>query len=169
MQDSLSVDIPPSSVRSLFEQAGWFPGRRVRISARVPSDHSARAVLSSFAGLRVGKSGPGLECSASDILFGDRDSEIDVEARWGSCLGVQLICVGAHHNEHGETFIDSRGRVFGASLMHDAFWFAGDSVWSGIESVLRGRRSRPVLHPSQDRVTMYGENYERGDPRLILP
>lgn len=164
-----SVGVPPFSLRALFEQAGWFPGRQVRISARAPKGHPARDILSSFAGLSVGTSGAGLECAKSDIAFRDQDSEIDVEAQWSSHLGSQLICVGGQHHEHGELFIDSRGRVFGASLIHEAFWLDGETVWDGIENVLRGRRSRPVLHPSQDMVTLYGENYTRGDPRIFLP
>ena len=160
---------PPPSISSLFEQAGWLPGRAVAVSTRVPSGHPARALLCSFAGLRVGVSGPGLECAASDIAFRDRDSEFDVESRWSPCLGSQLICVGGQHNEHGELFIDSLGRVFGASLVHDAFWLEGENVWAGIENVLLGRRSRPLLHPDQDAVMLYGQRFVRGDPGIFLP
>lgn len=169
MQDRASTSAPPSSVCSLFKRAGWSPNRRVPVSARVPSNHPAHAILCSFAGLRVGASGPGLECAASDIAFCDEDSENAVESRWGPYLGSRLICVGNQHNEHGELFIDSLGRVFGASLIHEAFWFEGEDVWAGVENVLLGRRSRPLIHPSQDAVTLYGERYVRGDPRIFLP
>ncbi|HEY0683476.1 MAG TPA: SUKH-3 domain-containing protein [Steroidobacter sp.] len=165
MQDKTAS--PPLSIRSLFERAGWSPARQVQVSARVPIGHPARAILCSFTGLRVGESGPGVDCAASDIAFRDEDSEFETE--WSPHLGSQLICVGGLHNEHGELFIDSRGRVFGASLIHDAFWFEGADVWTGIEGALLGRRSRPVLHPTQDAVTLYGERYARGDPRIYLP
>lgn len=160
---------PPLSVRSLFERAGWSPARRVPISMRIPNGHPARAILCSFFGLKVGVSGPGLECAASDIAFRDEDSEDGTEARWHPHLGSQLICVGCFHNEHGELFIDARGRVFGASLIHDAFSFEGENVWTGIEGVLLGRRSRPLLHPSQDSVKLYGQRYTRDNPQVYWP
>jgi len=163
------IRAPRPSICSLFEQAGWVRGRTVKVSARVSSGHPARAILSSFAGLRVGVAGPGLECAASDIAFRDRDSEHEFESQWSPYLRSQLICVGGQHNEHGELFIDSLGRVFGASLIHDAFWLDGENVWAGIENVLLGRRSRPLLHPDQDAVMLYGQRFARGDPGIFLP
>ena len=158
---------PPTSVRKLFTHAGWSPARHVEVTARVPRGHPAEAVLAAFGGLRVGKVGAGIECGASDIAFRDADSEFGTEDRWGVCLNTRLVCVGSVHNEHGEMFIDSRGRVFGASLMHDAFYLHGLDFWTAIENVLLGRRDKPLLHPTQEEVTLYGERYSRGDPRLF--
>jgi hypothetical protein len=169
MLDSVREAVPPPSLCSLFEQAGWLPGRHVPVSSRVPGNHPAQAVLASFSGLTVGSSSAGIECAASDIEFRDEGSQITAEARWGQYLNSQLIFVGYQHNEHGALFIDSRGRVFGESLIHEAFWLDGEDVWTRKENVLLGRRSRPILHPSQNSVSLYGEIYTRGDPRIFLP
>jgi hypothetical protein len=167
MLNNVREAVPPPSLLTLFEQAGWLPGRQVPVSSRVPGNHPAHAILSSFAGLRVGAAGEGLECASSDIAFCDEDSETSAETRWGQYLGSQLICVGYQHNEHGVVFIDSLGRVFGESLIHEAFWFDGEGIWTGIENVLRGRRSRPLLSPGQDAVSLYGDHYKRGDRRIF--
>ncbi len=169
MLDSKGKAVPPPSLCSLFEQAGWLPERQVPVSSRVPSNHPALAILSAFASLKVGSTGAGLECAASDIEFQDEDSHTASEERWGQYLGSQLIFVGYQHNGHGALFIDSRGRVFGESLIHEAFWLDGEDVWIGVENVLLGRRSRPILYPSQSSVSLYGELYTRGDPRIFLP
>jgi hypothetical protein len=169
MPDSKGKNIPPPSLCSLFEQAGWLPDRRVSVASRVPSNHPAQAVLSAFSGLRVGSSGAGLECAASDIEFRNEDSQIASEERWSLYLRSQLIFVGYQHNEHGALFIDSRGRVFGESLVHEAFWLDGEDVWTGFENVLLRRRSRPILHPSQSSVSLYGDIYTPGDPRIFSP
>ena len=158
---------PSSSVRDLFVRAGWQPTRRVPVSARVPRGHPAEAVLAAFGGLCVGETGPGIECAASDIVFRDADSEMETEDRWGVCLRTRLVCIGAEHNEHSALFIDNSGRVFGASLIHDAFYLNGLDFWTGVENALLGRRSQPLLHPTQQFVTLYGERYEAGDPRLF--
>ncbi|WP_157994266.1 SUKH-3 domain-containing protein [Peristeroidobacter agariperforans] len=160
---------PPATICSMFEQAGWVPDRQMPVSSRVPNNHPAYAVLSSFSGLRVGSTEGGIECAASDIEFRDEESQMAVETRWSRYLNSQIIFVGYQHNEHGTLFIDSRGHVYGASLIHEAFWLDGEDVWSGIENVLLGRRSRPVLHPTQSSVTLYGELYVRGDPRIFSP
>ena len=46
------VDLP-ERIRPRFIAAGWFPGRRVAVSAAVPTDHPAAAVLAAFGGLTV--------------------------------------------------------------------------------------------------------------------
>ena len=169
MTSSVREAIPPPFLCSLFEQAGWFLGRNVPVSPRVPRNHPAHAILSSFSGLKVGSTVDGLECGAGDIVFCDEDSDTASETRWGQYLASQLICVGYQHNEHGILFIDSRGRVFGESLVHEAFWIDGETIWAGIENILLGRRSRPLLYSGQDSVTLYGDEYRHGDPRIFSP
>jgi hypothetical protein len=117
----------------------------------------------------VGSTDGGLECAASDIQFQDEGSQTHAEARWGRYLNSQLMFVGYQHNEHGTLFIDARGRVFGESLIHEAFWLDGEDVWTGIENVLIGRRSRPVLAPGKKSVSLYGQLYTRGDPCIFQP
>ncbi|MCA9232838.1 MAG: SUKH-3 domain-containing protein [Xanthomonadales bacterium] len=158
---------PPASIRELLRRAGWSSDRQVPVSARVPCEHPAQAVLASLGGLRVGSVGPGQECGAGDIAFRDADSELGVEDEWASCLSTRLICIGGEHNEHGELFIDSKGRVFGASVIHEVFYLHGLSFWPAIENVLLGRRAKPLIHPTQEHVTLYGERYDHGDPRLF--
>jgi hypothetical protein len=49
----------PKSVSPLFIEAGWYPGRRVVVSAAIPVNHRAAALLAEFGGLTVGRTGDG--------------------------------------------------------------------------------------------------------------
>jgi len=49
------------TVRPIFLAAGWRSGRRVDVSAMVPSDHPASEILAEFGDLTVGDDGAGQE------------------------------------------------------------------------------------------------------------
>ena len=158
--------IPPKSVAQLFAAAGWSAGRSVAVDAA--PEHPAFGVLRQFSGLRVGTAGTGETCASSDIAFRKLAIEPDDTeiADWCRLLGTTLIGIGDVHNTHGELWLASDGRFFGRSLIHDAFYFEGATFGEAMERLLLGRRSRPLIHPSQDSVTLYGDEYTRDHPEI---
>jgi hypothetical protein len=156
----------PDSIVTVFLQAGWTPSRRATVPATVPNSHPAHLVLSCFGGLTVGACGPGVECAASDIRFGFFDSAPEEVAEWSRLLRTELVEIAEYHHDHGALYLDSSGRVFSLSLIHDAFGFEGETFPVAAERVLHGRCARPLLHPGQERVSYYGIEYHRGDPRI---
>ncbi|RYF92228.1 MAG: hypothetical protein EON95_13125 [Caulobacteraceae bacterium] len=156
----------PADVVALFVKAGWRPGRRVDLVAPPPIDHPATELLSAFAGLRVGKTGPGVDCATSDIHFGQLFDEPPEAAALALLLGETLIPIAETDNGDGVLYIGESGRCFGASLIHDAVWSAGESFETAIRGLTTGRRVEPILLPGQDCVSLYGETYGIGDPRL---
>ncbi|WP_390676377.1 SUKH-3 domain-containing protein [Aquisphaera giovannonii] len=73
----------------------------------------ADPILREFAGLRVGRSGPGRDRAASDIEFHTRPS---FDHRYAVAelepAGADLFPLGNVHNRHMELFIGPEGRVF---------------------------------------------------------
>jgi len=148
----------PASIRRSFLAAGWCPGRRVVVGPAVPTEHPACAILAEFDGLRVGQSGCGEECAKSDVMFRPFWPDSSIRA-WEELLVTQLIGVADVCHRHGELYVDHHGRLFGASVVHDAFYFHGASFGEAMERLLLGRRSQPMLRPDQDNVTLYGEEF----------
>jgi len=161
------MDIPPR-VRSMFAAAGWQPGRRVSVDSQVSHLHPAYDVLKELGGLHVGRSGlNGFECARSDVEFCfcnvDQD---DLLLTWNTLLRTQLIGVAEVHNRHGWLLVDEAGRCFGASQIHDAFYFEGQTFGEAVERVLLGFKARPMLRPDQDHVSLYGMTFARGDSAI---
>jgi hypothetical protein len=136
------------------------------VPVAVPSDHPAFDVLAELGGLTVGKCGAGIECATSDLAFEWSDFADDTVTWWGQRLRTHLIKVAEYHHVHGELYVDSAERCFSASLVDDNFSFIGDTFGEGVERLLLGKRSRPMLRPNQKSVIFYGEEYRRGDPRI---
>jgi hypothetical protein len=147
---------PPPRVRHRFVDAGWFPGRAVSVPPSVPSDHPAWVVLAAVGGLSVGACGAGEECATSDLRFSALEPDPAVTEVWGPLLGTQLVGIAEVHHAHGELYIDTAGRCFGSSCIHDAFYFEGESFAEAVERLLLGRRSRPMLRPDRVAATLYG-------------
>jgi hypothetical protein len=159
----------PASLRPLFVAAGWHPGRRVAVSPAVAADHPARAILAEFGGLRVGRAAPGGsgadECAKSDVAFRQGQDE-GVRRVWEELLGTQLIGMAEAHNGHEGLYVDGDNRVFGASIVHDAFYFHGALFEEAMERLLSGRRAQPMLRPDQDRVVLYGDEFTADHPAI---
>lgn len=118
------MDIP-KDVRPLFVAAGWQSGRRVDVDGRVPRLHPAHDLLQEVGGLHVGRSEiAGIECARSDLEFCFCEVHHDILSTWSELLRSRLIGVAEVHNRHGWLLMDEAGRCFGASQMHDAFYFA---------------------------------------------
>jgi hypothetical protein len=70
-----------------------------------------------------------------------------------------------HHN-HGDLFVDSFGRYFSISSMHDATCFEGASFAEAMRRLLRGIRCRPMLRPDQHSVMWYGDEFTSNSPEV---
>lgn len=117
-----------------------------------------------FGGLIVGGVSSGEECSTSDIYFkASAATESDI-LTWNGLLQTTLIGVAEVHHGHGELYVDSEGRCYGLSLIHDAFYFEGETFVQAVERILRGRRSRAMLRPDQKSVDLYGITYTADHP-----
>ncbi|MBO0757817.1 MAG: SUKH-3 domain-containing protein [Bradyrhizobiaceae bacterium] len=157
----------PSEVRHLFVAAGWRPARRVSVDDRVPEHHPAHDVLQEMGGLHVGHAGYGIECASSDLLFHFCDVAPEILSTWSELLVTKLIEVAEVHNRHGLLVLDEAGRCFGASLIHDAFYFEGHNFGDALSRLLLGRKARPMLRPDQHEVDLYGETFARGHPAIF--
>jgi hypothetical protein len=123
-------------------------------------------VLSQFGGLAVGRCEAGEQCATSDLRFhpvGPTDPDIRI---WNALLGTTLIGVAEVHHGHGELYVDSSGRYYGLSNIHDAFYFEGSAFGEAVEGLLLGRRARPMLRPDQESVTLYGIEFTAEHPEI---
>jgi hypothetical protein len=160
---------PPEAVRQWFVDAGWYPGRAVRVPSSVPVAHPARAILGGFGGLVIMERDPepGGDWPPIQELVFRHLRPIPAAARaWGRVLGTCLVGIAGVHNEHGELYVDAAGRCFGSSNMHPAFYFYGASFAEAVEGILLGRRARPMLLPGHRAVILYGEAFTADSPEL---
>jgi hypothetical protein len=160
------MDELPNSVRPFFVAAGWYPGRRVEVPLVIPAGHVAARILSQFGGLKVGQCGRGQECATSDIAFEHIWSEEPEISVWSELLDSALFSIGEYQHRHGRLYVDGVGRLYSLSLIHDAFAFEGSTFGEAMERLLLGRRSRPMLLPGQDSVTLYGEVFTADHPSI---
>lgn len=97
------------------------------------------ALIREFGGLRVGRSGPGLERVASDVVFfrqpsaAHRYAVAEMESP-----GDDLFPLGEAHDGHMEIFIDTRGRLWVDSIPDGELLIAGNTFADGIERLLLG-------------------------------
>jgi hypothetical protein len=145
---------PPSSVMRLFEQAGWAPGRSVGVDAAaladLPHNQHAFVVLSSFGGLRVGISGAGRDCAASDIEFFTAPSKWDVELveKWRGLTGP-LTPIASAQNEHMEVFLDQQGRCYVHTNPDGKLYFVAETFSEAAELLLLGHAWGRVVDAKQ--------------------
>jgi SUKH-3 immunity protein len=155
----------PQTVRPIFLAAGWHSGRRAEVSVMVPGDHPASAILVDFGGLTVGDKGKGQECARSALAFQYIEPDRSIVI-WADLLGEKLIGIADIDNGHAELYVDSSGRCYFASNVHDTFSFAGASFAESMERILLGHRTQPLLRPDQANVVLYGEVFTYDDPRV---
>jgi len=157
---------PPETVRQSFIDAGWRPGRSVDVPAAVPAGHPARDVLAAFGGLVILEREPEEGWPViEEFVFGILQTTRYIRV-WERLLRSRLVGVARVHSDHAELYMDVTGRCFGRSLMHDAFYFHGESFAEAVEGRLLGRRARPMLRPGQPSVTLYGVPYTADSPEL---
>jgi hypothetical protein len=148
-----------------FVNAGWYPGRQRSVPPNLPPDHPAYAVLRSFDGLAIGSTGAGIECATSDIRFCPIEPDDEI-ITWNKLLGETLFGIAEFHHAHSELFIDTAGRCYGRSCVHDAFCFEGKTLFEAVERLLLGMRSRPMLRPDQVSLVLYGNTYNLESPEV---
>jgi hypothetical protein len=119
-------------VRHLFVAARWRPARRVSVDDRVPEHHPAHDVLREMGGLHVCQAGYGIECAGSVLINVERTAHEQVD-------GVAEV-----HRSHGLLLMDEAGRCFGASLIHDAFYFEGHNFGEAPKRLLLGPTGAPT-------------------------
>ena len=134
----------PSSVRPLFEQAGWRPERKVAPSIRHINAQAyllGWTILSNLQGLHVGKSGPGRNCAASDIDFDPGVAEDWLEGPFG--ISDHSLCpIASYHNAHGALYIDGDGALYSGDLIGDSgIKLISKSFSEGVANVLLGIRT----------------------------
>ena len=127
------------------------------VPLQVPPQHPAHSILAEFGGLTVGPNGR--------VSFGYIEPDRAV-LRWAELLQSQLIGVAEIENGHAELHVDTFGRWFFSSCIHDAFAFEGVSLPEAMECELLGRRCMPMVRPDQSRVVMWGEIFTSDDPRV---
>ena len=163
----------PEDCLPLVQAAGWHANRRVALpegfQAYAGDGHPAEGILASLGGLHVGSTGGGIECAKSDLDFKwVRDwawLDHDIED-WNRLLHTRLVGIAEVHHAHGALCVASDGRCFGASGVHDVFYFEGESFGEALSGLLHGRRARPMLRPDQEVVTLYGIDYTSDSPEL---
>jgi hypothetical protein len=160
---------PPEAVRQWFLNAGWYPGRAVPVPDSVSRDHPAWDILAAFGGLVILEREPGPEPASTpieELAFRPLHPDPSITEVWGELLGSRLVGIAEVHNAHGELYIAADGRCFGASCIHPAFYFHGQSFTEAVEGILHRRRARPMLAPEQESIDLYGERFTAASPDL---
>jgi hypothetical protein len=155
----------PMSIRQLFVAAGWQLGRQVSVPQPIATNHPAATIMAEFAGLAVGRCGPGEECATSDVRFCEIYPDESVTEVWGKLLDTELVGLAKVHHAHSTLYIDTMGRYFEACL-HDVLCFAGASFGEAMEVLLLGRHARPMLRPDQPTVMIYGKEIAADHPSV---
>ena len=134
---------PPATAMQLFERAGWTSGRSVEVDvgalADLPHNPHAFAALCAYGGLRVGVSGAGRDCAASDIEFFTAPSKWDVElaAKWRDLTGA-LTPIASAHNQHMQVFLDQQGRCYVHTNPDGKLYFVAETFSEAAELLLLG-------------------------------
>ena len=129
----------------MFLAAGWFPGRRAWFTwfaglKALASFPLGTSLIREFGGLRVGRSGPGLERVASDVVFYRQPSAAHPYAVAElESPGDDLFPLGEAQHGHMEIFIDARGRLWVDSIPDGELLVAGNTFEDGMERLLLGR------------------------------
>jgi hypothetical protein len=160
------MDMVTPVVVPLALAAGWSPERTVELSLALPLAHPATRILKRFAGLIIRPtSRAGVECATTSISFAYLPGDNEI-ARWERTLDCELIHIAETDEGSSALLIGSCGCCFGVSGIHPAFYMVGESFAQATENLLLGRRSRPMLGPSQEFVMLYGVRFERGNPQI---
>ncbi|MXP29955.1 hypothetical protein GRI58_14180 [Porphyrobacter algicida] len=162
------MEVLSSAIEPEFRRAGWVPERRVQVSTNVPRDHRAFDVLQSFGGLKVGETGRGEECAKSDVEFYETDMPDQLVEAWQTILKCRFVGIGECHHGHGQLWLDETGRLFNSGLAGmPKVSLEGTTFAEGMERLLRGFRSKPMLLPWQTQVTVWGEVFRAGDVGVL--
>ena len=159
--------IPPEQFAAKFADAGW-TGEARDIGTAPVDEHVGWNVLRSFNGLHVHPdSSDGIECATNDIHFQHVTPLCDRAEKWQSLLETQFIGIALTHKKYCVLWIANDGSVFTSDDITDIFGFVGHDIHVAIRNELMGIRSRPLMENNETVLNYYGEDYNRGDPRLF--
>ena len=171
MKIRLSPRIEPAFVR-----AGWQVGRSVSVPLSEFCDAgifpAAASLLEEFHGLHViPETRAGLECGTSDVHFDPRLSEDqdDMARRWMPIIKSRLFPMGEAGRGYLMLFVDEGGRVFETDAPSGGFCLVGESFSEAMETLLLGRRLRPLLLPGAEGILHYGHWIPANDARIYRP
>jgi hypothetical protein len=100
------------------------------------------------------------------VAFQELDPWERITKVWGELLGSPVIGVAEIDGGYEELYVDGKGRYFGASCIHDAFYFYGPSFPEAIKRLLLGGQAQPMLRRDQEKVVLYGKTFTAADPGL---
>ena len=159
--------LPPAQFAAHFVAAGWSENRTVTPDARVPREHPAWELLSSFDGIHITPTtDSGVECATSDIAFRFLADRCNVVSDWESRLGTVLIGVALTSKKYGHLWIAQDGRFFSSNDVTDSFSFVADDFHDCVKNFLTGVWHKPLLAPGETTAMIYGVNLTLGDDRI---
>lgn len=128
------------AVLALLKEAGWYPGRNSGDSISLPTDYApfplVQEVLSELGGLRVGRTGPGIDQATCTIDFTPSIAE-------GTATDVYQLAkrpiypLGDLDGGNALIFIDDTECVY---MLTDELEVLGKSISSALRSLLLGVR-----------------------------
>ncbi len=155
-------------VTEWLRKHNWHEDRRIEVPAWIPSGHPAESILASFGGLVLLR--PDDEFPDDPIveiefqLLPPNDKVVNT---WSNLLRSTVVGIGYGHSHHEKLYVDSRGRLYAASLMHDAFYLRGISLADSLHNLLIDARAKPMLRPDQRSVRLYGQEFTRNSPEVF--
>lgn len=118
-------------IDSLFQKAGWFSGRDIKI-AQSENDlksiafSNAIKIIREFGGLSVGEVGAGRDLSASDICFRTETFSFSTEFnhQWPS-LKRELFAYATAHHDHMMLLVDENNDTYIFTDPNEELYFGG--------------------------------------------
>lgn len=157
----------PYEVREWFLECDWTPHYRAAVPDSIPRDHPTYDVLENFGGITLLERNCPLDDEPiREFTFRSFSRTFGHIQLWADRLETTLVGIAEEHNWHAELYMDSEGRCFSDSLIHDCFMFSGASIEDMLIGELQQRRKRALLPPHIASVRIYGEEIQRGDPRI---
>ena len=145
----------------------WHADRSVDVPEWVPAMHPAHSILKSFGGLSLlSYSDEFPDDPIAEIDFGILSPDDTTAANWSRLLGSTLIGIGVGHNQHENVYSDAEGKIYGRSLMHDAFYLLGPSLLACLHNLLTRTRAKPMLRPDQNSIRLYGRTFDSTSDEL---
>ena len=159
------MSVVPASLATVFERAGWFPGRDVVVRVDAPPGHPARPLLAELSGIALVRP----QSRIVEVEFQPVSMAAGRVVAWAAALRTHMAGIAETHNAHGELYMTEAGHVIGCSLVHDAFWLAGRTFAEAMARIWSGGPSRPMLLPGQEEAILDGITFRRGDPDVLTP
>ncbi|QEI07884.1 hypothetical protein FXN63_20105 [Pigmentiphaga aceris] len=131
----------PSSIRPLFENAGFSRESCNVLGAGHTAADIAQSIFREFGGLEVGQCGRGEEMASSDVCFfsaphTDQHEEV---ADWHKSLPSLFAVAEAHHN-HMMVLVADGGAYYFYTYPDGKLYLGGHSFIAAMECLLLGRR-----------------------------